>query len=110
MTLDEAITYAEEVYKDMSDKVKFLKDPQNSIYDMGRGDDCLECAEQHRQLAEWLKELKTLRNYIVTELEISCSSSNDTFDEDDERYYLLDKLNSMIAIESRYPNNLQENK
>lgn len=61
LDLDEAIRYVEEVYKDMSDKAKFLKDPQNSIYDMGfRGDDCAECAEQHHQLAEWLKDYKRL--------------------------------------------------
>lgn len=60
MKLDEAIRHAEEVYKDMNNKGKFYKDPQNSIYDMGRGDDCLECAEEHRQLAEWLKDYKRL--------------------------------------------------
>lgn len=42
MTLDEAIKHAEEVANDMELC-------------------CKECAEEHRQLAEWLKELKQLR-------------------------------------------------
>lgn len=39
MTLDEAIAHCEEVAKSL----------------------CGECAKQHKQLAEWLKELKELR-------------------------------------------------
>ena len=42
MTLDEAIKHAEEVANDMELC-------------------CKECAEEHRQLAEWLKELKQYR-------------------------------------------------
>lgn len=26
--------------------------------------DCSECAEEHRRLAEWLKELKAIREYV----------------------------------------------
>lgn len=40
MTLDEAIQHCEEV--------------ANS--------ECSECANEHKQLAEWLKELKAFRN------------------------------------------------
>ena len=42
MKLDEAIRHAEEVAE--------LNEAE-----------CFECAEEHRQLAEWLKELKALR-------------------------------------------------
>lgn len=44
MTIDEAIQHCEEVANGMT----------------AQGD-CKECAEEHRQLAEWLKELKHLR-------------------------------------------------
>jgi len=44
MTLDEAIEHAEEV---------------------GR-DSCAECAEDHRQLADWLRELKTFREKALS--------------------------------------------
>lgn len=60
MTLDEAIKHAEEV----ADVCEF----EASKYDMTDAYEnhvaCQEgkCAEEHRQLAEWLKELKQLRN------------------------------------------------
>ena len=60
MTLDEAIKHAEEV----ADVCEF----EASKYDMTDAYEshvaCQEgkCAEEHRQLAEWLKELKQLRD------------------------------------------------
>ena len=42
MTLEEAIKHAEAKSKEVAD---------------------CKCATEHRQLAEWLKELKTLRDY-----------------------------------------------
>lgn len=42
MTLDEAIKQAEERAKT----------------------DCSECAKEHEQIAEWLKELKSIKEYI----------------------------------------------
>ena len=50
MTLDEAIIHAE---KEAEEQEKMGK----RNYD----DDCLECASEHRQLAEWLRELKAYR-------------------------------------------------
>lgn len=56
MTLDEAIKHAEEVAVENLEKTK----------SRNAGDpiaiNCFECAEEHRQLAEWLKELKQLRD------------------------------------------------
>lgn len=58
MTLDEAIKHAENV----------ALNNENGLYDAialgGQNpsqeeiDECMRCAEEHRQLAEWLKELK----------------------------------------------------
>lgn len=45
MTLDEAIKHAEEKADELG---------------------CTECANEHRQLAEWLKELKKYRNETQT--------------------------------------------
>jgi len=59
MTLDEAIKHAEEV----ADTCEY----EASKYDMSDSYEryvaCKkgECATEHRQLAEWLKELKQLR-------------------------------------------------
>ena len=64
MTLDEAILHAEEEVKRQLSKVdafedipKFGSDPE----DKKMIDACYQCAEEHRQLAVWLKELKLLR-------------------------------------------------
>lgn len=52
MTLDEAIIHCEEV----ADKCAVA-------------DRYIECAKEHRQLAEWLKELKEYRKEIVKAVE-----------------------------------------
>lgn len=58
MTLDEAIKHCEEKAKELSDK---------AYAEWGKGMteeeayDCNECAREHEQLAEWLKELKARR-------------------------------------------------
>ena len=51
MTLDEAILHAEEV-ADYHDRIKQIK-----AVTLG---EC-RCADEHRQLAEWLKELKAYK-------------------------------------------------
>ena len=53
MTLDEAIIHCEEVADGMTEQGK-----------------CVECAEEHRQLAEWLKELKMYREMIPSASEV----------------------------------------
>jgi adenine C2-methylase RlmN of 23S rRNA A2503 and tRNA A37 len=53
MTLDEAIKHCEEVTEE---------------YGMIKS--CKECAEEHRQLAEWLKELKMYREMIPSASEV----------------------------------------
>ena len=51
MTLDEAIKHAEEVSESNFDKAVRYEDAK-----------CGECAKEHYQLAEWLKELKQIRD------------------------------------------------
>ena len=55
MTLDEAIKHAEEVAEDKEIDIE-NQDPlfSNNI------EECKKCAEEHRQLAEWLKDYKRL--------------------------------------------------
>lgn len=64
MTLDEAITHAREVAE------KQRKDNDNCEYKSQYGckgcadyysKPCIECAEEHKQLSEWLEELKFRR-------------------------------------------------
>ena len=54
MTLDEAIKHAEEVAEEKENEGKLLCQSEGSSIG------CLMCAEEHRQLAEWLKDYKRL--------------------------------------------------
>ena len=79
MTIDEAIAHAREVAE------KQRKDNDNCEYKAEYGckgcadyysNSCIECAEEHEQLAEWLEELKALRNG----LNIKCDSLNEALE------------------------------
>ena len=76
MTLEEAIRHCEEVAKSC----------QLKAHDIERDDykDLEECAAEHRQLAEWLKELKAVHDEI------------DDADDEDEIFigYLRKKMRS----------------
>lgn len=59
MTLDEAICHCEEVAE--REKAKGFEFNTRYNRENEYGTKCYECADEHRQLAEWLKELKQLR-------------------------------------------------
>lgn len=61
MTLEEAIKHAEEVAK----KNEHDAEVRTRTESLGT-EHCLECAEEHRQLAEWLKELEWRRSDMET--------------------------------------------
>lgn len=56
LTLDEAIKHAKEVAKTNRAEATYNFPNLKEYYD-----NCLECANQHNQLAEWLEELKTYK-------------------------------------------------
>lgn len=79
MTIDEAITHAREVANEQR------KDNDNCEYKAEYGckgcadyysKPCIECAEEHEHLAEWLEELKALKNG----LNIKCDSLNEALE------------------------------
>ena len=59
MTIDEAIAHT----RDVANKQKIRSDIciQNDS-ECDKFSDCLKCAEEHEQLAEWLEELKCYKN------------------------------------------------
>ena len=69
MTLDEAIKHAEEVAEKQEKAAKEWHENQVrkcklipfAEMDYTHENECEECAVEHRQLEEWLKELKQLR-------------------------------------------------
>ena len=59
MTLDEAIRHTEEVAEAEERRAKLHQRPDKGVKGSGkRYLSCIKCATEHRQLAEWLKELK----------------------------------------------------
>ena len=56
MTIDEAIAYAREVAEIQrnNDKLNKTLGKSSPYYNT----DCIKCAEEHEQIAEWLEELK----------------------------------------------------
>ena len=61
MTLEEAIKHCEEVAKEC--KWHIYRYPDQLAY-KEKFYDAEKCAEEHRQLAEWLKELKIIHEII----------------------------------------------
>ena len=79
MTIDEAIVHAREVAEIQR------KDNDNCEYKEEYGckgcayyysKPCIECAEEHEQIAEWLEELKALKNG----LNIKCDNLNEALE------------------------------
>jgi hypothetical protein len=61
-SLDEAIKHCEEKAEELERSAKLHQRPDKDIKGSGkRYLSCLECAKEHRQLADWLKELKAYR-------------------------------------------------
>ena len=79
LSIDEAIAHAREVAEEQR------KDNGNCEYKAEYGckgcadyysKPCIECAEEHEHLAEWLEELKALKNG----LNITCDSLNEALE------------------------------
>lgn len=70
MTIEEAIVHCEEVAKECEGKgycdrnVCAILDANGKTCDECEAEKCRTCAKDHRQLAEWLKELKALREVL----------------------------------------------
>jgi predicted RNase H-like nuclease (RuvC/YqgF family) len=59
ISLDEAIAHCLEVAEQNEDKAD--KYDRAEEWENAEAENCLQCATDHKQLAEWLKELKELR-------------------------------------------------
>ena len=66
MTIDEAIIHCEEVAESKEKQVKNGDWEKDSLTERN----CIKCADEHRQLAEWLKELKMYREMIPSASEV----------------------------------------
>ena len=115
MTLDEAIKHAEEVVEENSKSYEELLACKNrgnigwSKSDIESVDksieQCKKCAKEHRQLAEWLKELKAhreawakLREDIIDEAEFAYAD----FDEYKYEVLGIDDVDDLPNDDYRY--------
>lgn len=81
MTLDEAIKHAEEVMAENLEKTKGRKASDPIAIN------CFECADEHRQLAEWLKELKAYREHSGDEESLTAFCPNCGARMSESKYY-----------------------
>ena len=82
LSIDEAIAHAREVAEIQrnNDKLNKTLGKSSPYYNT----DCIKCAEEHEQLAEWLEELKALR--LLLDWAIECDFGLDSFPEEYEKY------------------------
>ena len=65
MTLDEEIKHQEEI----SDRYTRMSEYEGNGGNEGIAKDCAQCAADHRQLAEWLTELKEAKRLLKAAVE-----------------------------------------
>ena len=73
MTLDEAIKHCEEKAKSNRNEVKRGAWEKDSLTEQR----CIRCAEEHEQLAEWLKELKAYKDSEPPVIKINPDLTNE---------------------------------
>lgn len=64
MTLDEAIKHAEEVAYQKDLESGFDTDNERYAMTDNERTSCKKCADEHRQLAEWLKQLNEIKRIL----------------------------------------------
>ena len=63
VTLDEAINHAREVADKNKKNAEHIRTVMKSETALNNAVECEECAKDHEQLADWLTELKALREF-----------------------------------------------
>ena len=79
MTIDEAIAHEREVaaIQRNNDKLNKTLGKSSPYYNT----DCIKCAEEHEQLAEWLEELKFLKQWKSDIMDEFCKYDVSSFEE-----------------------------
>ena len=84
MTLEEAIEHAEKVAEE-NEKISLYTPVEYIPADLSI-EQCQNCADDHRQLAEWLKELKVVKDLIK-------QHDEDSMPED---FWYIDKIRKAV--------------
>ena len=99
MTIDEAIAHAREVAKEQ--KSKYDKCPTRTRYNCAmcfHNPKCDEDAKEHEQLAEWLEELKELRNMTAGHLYAVAFNRGYLKAEKEERNMVIDDFVNQFNV------------
>ena len=111
LSIDEAIAHAREVANTHTQKGKSGICLQNGL-ECEHFSDCLKCAEEHEQLAEWLEELKAYREIGTVEgyknaiecytKEYMIRKSNIQYDKaiDDAKSVILQTIDNEILVDT----------
>ena len=94
MTIDEAIAHEKEVAKEIYVEAMLC----HANPDDGKLDDCIERGKYHEQLAEWLEELKALKNG----LKIKCDNLNEALEKGKKIDY-NNALDDLVKFASDMP-------
>ena len=88
MSLDDAIKHAEEVADREEKKIVPKEDYQNMPWIDESNSSCLKCSQEHRQLAEWLRELKAYKEQEPCNDAMADQKSCETTTNNDEPIYI----------------------
>ena len=78
LSIDEAIAHARDVANEQKRRIGICI--QNDS-ECDKFSDCLKCAEEHEQLAEWLEELKFLKQWKQDIMDSFCKYDVNSFEE-----------------------------
>lgn len=93
MSLDEAIKHCEEKAKELEEEaVKGCCDDTEIM------NKCYECASEHRQLAEWLKKLKSYEEAKERIIEVSWEHTFTFSNESEPMTYKICALDTVLEI------------
>lgn len=106
MTLDEAIKHCEEVVESKRKQVENGNWEKGSLTER----DCLECADEHKQLAKWLRDYKRLLereptfDKIIAEIEQIKSIMNEEIINNNRKDLInfVNGLNQSLVIVDKY--------
>ena len=88
MTIDEVIRHCKEVEKEQKELYRICPASESEMFHChgtkdcrilkkGKNKGCKKCAEEHRQLVEWLEELKDYRDKNKMVVRIDCANSEE---------------------------------
>ena len=98
MTLDEAIAHCEATVAENEAQAKFYK---TYLRDEIATTKCQDCAKEHRQLAEWLKELRWYQEQDLVLRETAIKTAEKiyrTWGGRDDLDYIFQKMHAMPRV------------